>query len=72
MWRGADYASQPPAAAVGPDFDLAVVGDYTGDGRSDILWRNKNTGTNVMWRSGNPNYRVTIGAQTNQAWKVVP
>ena len=28
-------------------------GDYNGDGRADILWRNSSTGANVIWRSAN-------------------
>ncbi len=28
-------------------------GDYNGDSRADILWRNSRTGANVIWRSAN-------------------
>ena len=28
------------------------VGDFDGDGRSDILWRNSVSGQNVIWKSG--------------------
>ena len=26
-----------------------VPGDYNGDGKTDILWRNKSTGQNIVW-----------------------
>jgi len=25
------------------------TGDFNGDGKTDILWRNKSTGQNVVW-----------------------
>ena len=29
----------------------ATAGDFNGDGQSDVLWRNHNTGANAIWRS---------------------
>jgi hypothetical protein len=29
------------------------TGDFDGDGKSDLLWRNSATGTNTIWRSAN-------------------
>ena len=31
------------------DWRIADVGDYNGDGRADVLWRNISTGENYMW-----------------------
>jgi hypothetical protein len=31
------------------DWQVADVGDYDGDGRADILWRNTSTGENYIW-----------------------
>ena len=35
------------------DWDIATVGDYDGDGVSDLVWRNLVTGANVIWSAGN-------------------
>jgi hypothetical protein len=38
------------AAMTDLNWDIAGVGDFDGDGKSDILWRNRVTGENAMWR----------------------
>ena len=53
-------------------WQVAAVGDYDGDGRSDILWRNNASGANVIWKSGNAATQQAVTAVTNLAWKVVP
>ena len=46
-------------------------GDFNGDGKSDIFWRNFITGTNVVWRSGNKGSPQAITAVTNLDWRIV-
>ena len=46
-------------------------GDYNGDGRADILWRNSSSGANVIWRSANSSTQQAVTAVTNLAWQVV-
>jgi len=36
-------------AVPGADWNVAGTGDYNGDGKSDILWRNAVTGENAVW-----------------------
>ena len=36
---GANIVSQGPVRNVALDWEVAGIGDYNGDGRSDILWR---------------------------------
>jgi hypothetical protein len=38
---------------VGPEWDVEGYGDFNGDGRDDILWRNHQTGENVAWFMNN-------------------
>jgi hypothetical protein len=50
----------------------AVVGsgDYTGDGRSDILWRNGSNGANALWLSANSATQQAL-PPVPTAWRVV-
>jgi hypothetical protein len=46
-------------------------GDYNGDQRADILWRNASTGANVIWRSANSATITAVTSLTNLSWTVV-
>jgi hypothetical protein len=45
------------------------VGDFNGDGRSGILWRNTSDGRNTIWRSGDVSTQQSVAA-ANLAWVV--
>ena len=45
------------------DFDL--------DHRSDILWRNAQTGANAVWKAGNSARQMPVTGVNNLAWKIV-
>ena len=49
---------------------LKPVSDFDGDGKSDILWRNTATGTNMIWKSGNSATGQAISGLTDQNWKL--
>ena len=34
------------------NWKVAGTGDFDGDGKSDICWRNTSTGQNYIWKSG--------------------
>ena len=34
------------------NWKIAGTGDFNGDGKSDIFWRNTSTGDNAIWKSG--------------------
>ena len=47
-WQGAGFGVVPL------DWAIAGVGDYDGDGRSDLLWRQGSTGAVYLWRFTSP------------------
>jgi hypothetical protein len=47
------------------------TGDFDGDGKSDILWRNANNGRNAIWSSGNAATQQATTDVTDLVWKVV-
>ena len=47
------------------------IGDYNGDGRSDLFWRNGSTGANVIWRSAISTTQQPVTAVLDPNWKVV-
>ena len=68
--RSGTSATQQPAGTLSSQsWTVAGSGDYNGDGRSDILWRNTSTGGNVIWRSASS---ATPQAVTmfSTAWRV--
>ena len=48
----------------------AGSGDYTGDGRADILWHNESTGANSIWPSANQALKQVLTTQPDLAWKI--
>ncbi|HET7127047.1 MAG TPA: VCBS repeat-containing protein [Lysobacter sp.] len=66
--EGATTYQQLPT--VGLAWKVAGVGDFDGDGRSDILWRDASTGANSIWRSGNVATRLKIASVPNLDWKI--
>ena len=36
-----------------PNWFIEAIGDFTADGRVDIVWRNQSTGTNQIWEMNN-------------------
>jgi Ca2+-binding RTX toxin-like protein len=50
--------------------NVARTGDFDGDGKSDILWRNTVDGTNKIWRSANKVTTQAVATQSNQNWQI--
>jgi cysteine-rich repeat protein len=47
-----------------------VAGDFDGDGKSDVFWRNASTGSDVVWKSGNSATQQAAKA-ASPGWQVV-
>jgi hypothetical protein len=41
-----------------------------GDGKSDVLWRNRTTGANVIWKSADSRTQQVIARVADAAWTV--
>jgi hypothetical protein len=49
---------------------VALRGDFNGDGKADIFWRNTNSGTNSIWDSANYATPQTAAPVSDQSWIV--
>jgi hypothetical protein len=61
--NGVAITSAPLISAGVPlGWKLAAVGDLDGDGFSDLLWRETQTGNAAAWLMNGPVVRVTVSA----------
>jgi hypothetical protein len=54
------------------DWRIGGVGDFNGDDKADILWRNTATGRNAVWHMNRTAFlgSTAVKAIKNQAWQV--
>ena len=48
-----------------------VASDFDGDGVSDVLWRNGESGANAIWRAADYDRQMPITGVTNLDWQIV-
>ena len=48
--NGTTIVAQSYLGAVVPDYAIVGTADYTGDGKTDILWRHQTSGALWLWR----------------------
>ena len=54
-----------------PLSNAGLRGDFNGDGKGDIVWRNRVTGNNVIWRSGMASQQLPITPVADLNWSIV-
>jgi len=66
------YASVTPTVT-DQAWTIVGVGDFNGDGKPDILWRNISNGSNVVWYMNGVSMTswVALPANTDPNWKIV-
>lgn len=68
--NGGFTASSYYSGAVGSSWSVAAVGDFTGDGREDVLWRNVN-GQLSEWQSVGSGFAANVfSASVAASWKI--
>jgi len=50
---------------------VAGIGDFDGDHKADILWRNVGSGVNAVWKSANSATSQAVSPIADQAWRIV-
>lgn len=53
------------------NYKVVGTGDYDGDGKSDILWRNSSTGASTIWKSGNSATQQAVTTLADLNYSVV-
>jgi hypothetical protein len=59
--------------ASGQAWKIVGVGDFNGDGKPDILWRNTSTGQNLVWYMNGAKEITSayLPTASGQAWTIV-
>ncbi len=73
LMDGRNVRSASSLGAVGLDWQVQDVGDFNGDGKTDILWRQESTGLLYVWMMNGGDVIVGTGYPSSQAddrWRV--
>ncbi|WP_343225844.1 FG-GAP-like repeat-containing protein [Noviluteimonas lactosilytica] len=62
-------AAPPPPPPPPPAY--RPYADFNADGRSDLPWRNMQTGVSRIWRSANSGSSIALATVSNLSWRIV-
>ena len=74
IWEmnGSNVVANAQLGFADPSWHIAGVGDYNGDGKSDILWQNQNGAVDI-WEVNGTNVIATGQAGfADSTWSIVP
>jgi hypothetical protein len=71
VWTGGHIRSVSVLGSVACNWQIVAAGDVTGDGTSDVIWRDGNTGSVAEWKmvNGAVNSVSVIGSAPN-SWQI--
>jgi hypothetical protein len=61
------YEMQPAGGTITTHAEF----DFNGDGKSDVLWRNKRTGANAIWKSASSDTLQSMAGIADLNWEIV-
>src|SRR3546814_2913969 len=71
IWRSASSSTISALATVGSQsWKVVGIGDFNGDGSTDILWRDTADGRNAIWLSGNASTQQETTGVSKFSWTV--
>jgi len=63
-------SSRDITAVSSQDWQVGGAGDFDGDDKSDLLWRNARSGANAIWKSGDYTKQQPTPSVTDLQWKI--
>ena len=70
LWLSGNINTPQTMTGVAAAWQIVGMGDFNGDDRADVMWRNVSSGQNVIWRSGLASTPQAMAVLAGADWKV--